>query len=148
MRILAPSAAGHAGDAGPSLYKTVNTAQNCCAERWAVVLSVLWLARVLRGPCFFLCSFSGLLARARTRDPSHKTLLFTVFCCICVSGLVCGLLFLGCFFWVLWRATPCQPSGLGPGWGPESRHPRHYLGLRWATCSHIIAHATFLMQKT
>ena len=89
-----PRAAGHAGDAGSALQKPVNTAKNCCAERWAVVLSVLlllWLARVLRGHLLFSRWLSG-------RDPSHKTLLFAVFCCVCVSGLACGLLFLGCFF--------------------------------------------------
>ena len=66
-----------------------------------------WLAR-----CAALAFFAFVFgpSGARARDPSHKTLLFTVFCCICVSGLACGLLFLGCFF------------------------PRHYLGLRWATC--------------
>ena len=68
--------------------------------------------------------FSGLLARARF--PSHKTLLFTVFCCICVFGLACGLLFLGCFllgplararardpmsaFWVGARMGPRKPA--------------------------------------
>ena len=42
------------------LQNAVNTAKKCCAERWAVVLSVLlllWLARVLRGPCFFRVGF-------------------------------------------------------------------------------------------
>ena len=120
------------------LQNAVNTVKNCCAERRVVFLSVLlllWLARVLRGPCFFPVGFRAVW-RARAKDPSLKTLLFTVFCSICVSGLACGLLFLGCSFWGLWRAraTPCQPSGLGPGWGPESWHPRHHLGLGWATC--------------
>ena len=38
------------------LQNAVNTVKNCCAERWAVVLSVLLLlrlARALRSPCFF-----------------------------------------------------------------------------------------------
>ena len=114
-----------------------HTAKNCCAERWAVVLSRFAFAvassRAARS-LLFSRWFSCLLARAH--DPGHKTLLFTVFCCICVSGLACGLFFLGCCFWGLWRAraTPCQPSGLGPGCGPESWHPRHHLGLGWATC--------------
>ena len=56
--------------------------------------------------------FSGLLAPAR-----HKTLLFSVFCCICVSGLACGLLFLGSFFLGLWRAR-ARPHVSLLGWGP------------------------------
>ena len=138
MRILAPSCRACRRCWVLALQNAVNTAKSCCAERWALVLSVfllLWLARVLRGPCFFPVGFRAFW-RARGRDPSHKTLLFTVFCCICVSGLACGLLFLGCCLWGLWRAraTPCHPSGLGRGWGPESWHPRHHLGLGWATC--------------
>ena len=85
---------------GPRSTNVVNTVKNC-AERWAVVLSVLlllWLARVLRGPCLFPVGF-----RARARDPSHKTLLVTVLCCTLFGALARA------------RATPCQPSGLGPG---------------------------------
>ena len=112
LRILAPSAAEHARRRWAlALQNAVNTAKNCCAERWAVVLSVLfllWLARVLRGPCFFPVGFRAFW-RARARDPSHKTVLFTVFCCICVSGLACGLLFLGCCYWGLWRARASDP---------------------------------------
>ena len=97
----------------------------------AVVLSVLLLlrlARVLRGPCFFLLVFGP--SGARARDPSHKTLLFTVFCCICVSGWLAGCSFSAALSGAPGaRATPCQPSGSGPGWGPESWHPRHHLGL-------------------
>ena len=43
-----------------------------------------------------------------------------------LRAVLFGLLFLGPLARA--RATPCQPSGLGPGWGPESRHPRHHLG--------------------
>ena len=49
-----------------ALRNAVNTVKNCCAERWAVVLSVLLrLARVLRGPCFFRIGFGPFGARAR-----------------------------------------------------------------------------------
>ena len=85
--------------------KMLCCAMGCCSVRFAL----LWLARVLRRAGFR----AFWRARASLRDPSHKTLLFTVFCCICVPGL---------FFWTALsgaRATPCQPSGLGPGWGPE-----------------------------
>ena len=66
MRILAPSAAGHAG----ALQNAVNTAKNCCAEFWAVVLSVLLLlrlARALRGPCFFPVGFRAF-SRAQPQN--------------------------------------------------------------------------------
>ena len=33
--------------------------------------------------------FVGFRAFLRARDASHKMLLFTVLCCICVSGLAC-----------------------------------------------------------
>ena len=50
-----------------ALRNAVNTIKNCCAERWAVVLSVLLrLARVLRGPCFFRIGFRAFW-RARAR---------------------------------------------------------------------------------
>ena len=132
MRILAPSAAGHAGDAGSSLYKTLQIPPKtavlsvgllfcpfCFCYGWLACRAVL---------VFFALVFGS--SGARARDPSHKTLLFTVFCCICVSGLACGLFFLGCCFRGLWRAraTPCQPSGLGPGWGLESWLPGHGWG--------------------
>ena len=80
----------------------------CCCCGWLACCAVL-----------AFCSrwFSGLPSRAL--DPSHKTLLFTVFCYMCVSGLACGLLFLGCFFWVLWRARACaRPHVSLLGWGP------------------------------
>ena len=83
-----------------------------------------WLVCCAARSLLFSRWFSGLLARARA-NPSHKMLLFTVFCCFCASGLACELLFLG---WGLWRAraraTPCQPSG-SVLW--------HHLGLGWAT---------------
>ena len=104
----------------------VNTIKNCDAERWAVVRSVfllLWVARALRGPCFFPVGFWAFW-RACARAPSHKTMLFAVFCCVRVS------FFLGCSFGGLCRARaiPCEPFGLGPGWRPESWHPRHHVG--------------------
>ena len=142
MRILAPSAAGHAGD------KTLqNTAENFCPFCFCCG----WLARCA-ALAFFPLAFGPSGARARPHAPCQKTLLFTVFCCICVSGLDSGLFFLGCCFWGLWRAR-ARPHvsllGLGPSWAPESWHPRQHLGLGWATCitSHIVAQDTFLIQK-
>ena len=89
--------------------RSINTVKSCCAERWAVVLLLLWLAHALRGPCFFPL-VSGLLASAR--DPSHK------------NAAIYGVLLRLCF-----------QAGLraAPGWGPESWHPRHHLGLGRAT---------------
>ena len=124
---------------GPlTLQNAVNTVKNCCAERWAVVLSVLlllWLARALRCPCFFSVGFRAFW-RARARPQPQNAAIYGVFLHLRfragLRAVLFGLLFLG----PLARAcaTPCQPSGLGPGWGPESWHPRHHLGLGWATC--------------
>ena len=89
-----------------ALQNSVYTVKNCYAERWAVVLSallLLWLARALHGPCFVPFVFGP----SGARDPSHKTLLFAACCRVCVSG---------CSFE-----------------GPTSWHPRHHLGLEWAT---------------
>ena len=100
-----------------ALQNAVNTAKNCCAERWAVVLSVLlllWLARALRGPCLFPVGFRAFW-RARARpQPCVVAFAFPGW----LAGCSFGLLFLGPLAPA--RATPCQPSGFGPGWGPES----------------------------
>ena len=109
-----------------ALQNAVNTVKNCCAERWAVVLSVLlllWLARVLRGPCFFSRWFPGLLARARARPQPRNAAIYGVLLLLRFrSGLwavLFGLQFLrplaGARAHARTRATPCQPSGLGPG---------------------------------
>ena len=58
----------------------------CCSVRFAFAVAGSRAARSL----LFSRWFSGLLALVR--DPSHKTLLFTVLCCVCVSGLARGLL--------------------------------------------------------
>ena len=60
-----------------ALQNAVNTVKNCYAARWAVVLSallLLWLARVLRGPCLLPLVFGpsdaaicGVLLRLRVR---------------------------------------------------------------------------------
>ena len=100
------------------------------------------LSGVLRGACFFSVGFRAFW-RKRARDPSHKTLLFTVFCCFCVSGLACGLFFLGCCFCGLWRARAARAQKAGiPGiiWG--------CVGNMHNLTSHIIAQDTFLIQKT
>ena len=63
-----------------ALQNAVNTVKNCCAERWAVVLSVLlllWLARVLRGPCFFPVGFRAFW-RARARPQPQNAAIYGV----------------------------------------------------------------------
>ena len=114
-----------------ALQNAVNTVKKLLSERWAVVLSVLfllWLARVLRGPCFFPVGFRAFW-RARARAQPEK-LLFTVFCCVCVSGLACGLLFLR-------PLTRARPHVSLLGWGPAAAQkagiPGINLGLGWAT---------------
>ena len=152
MRILAP---GMPAMLGPCSTKRCTYRQNFGAERWAVVLSGLlllgWLARcaVL---AFFALVFGASGARAGPQ-PQNAVIYGVLLHLRFRAGLravLFGLLFLGPLACGRARATPCQPSGLGPGWGPESWHPRHHLGLGWATCiaSHIIAQDTFLKQKT
>ena len=91
-----------------ALQNAANTAN--CAERW--------------------CSVRFAFARAR--DPSHKTLLFTVFCCICVSGLACELFFLRCCFCGLWRARARARPHVGLlGWGPARAQKAGMPGIIW-----------------
>ena len=120
---------------------TLENAVNKVAEPWAAP------AGVLRGPCFFPVGFRAFWrARARPRPQNaaiHGVLLHFRFRAG-LRAVLFGLLFLGPLARA--RATPCQPSGLGPGWGPESWHPRHHLGL--GQPYHITAQDTFLIQKT
>ena len=105
-----------------------------CAERWAVVLSVLlllWLARVLRGPCFFSRWFSGLLARAL----ATKRFYLRCFVAFAFPGWLAG-----CSFWaavsaasgararphvslLVWALARAQKAGI-PGiiWGLGGQH--------------------------
>ena len=127
-----------------ALQDAENSAQNCCAERWAVVLSVLlllWLARVLRAPCLFPVGFRASWC-AHARPQAQNTAIYGGFLHLRFrAGLLAvlfGLLFLG----PLARARdPMSAFWLGPGWGPESWHPRHHLGLGWATCITYVSHA-------
>ena len=153
MRILAPSAAGHAGDAGPSLQNAVNTANNCCAERWAVVLSVLlllWLARVLRGPCFFRVGFR--VARARA-TPATKLYYLQCFVAFAFSGWLAG-----CSFWAAVSAASgaLARDPMSAFWAAARLGPRKLaspassgvgVGNMHNLTSHIIAQDTFLIQK-
>ena len=85
-RILAPGA--------------VNTVKNCCAERRAVVLSVLlllWLAHALRGPCFFRVGFRAFW-RARARPQPQIAAIYGVLLLLRfragLRAVLFGLLFL------------------------------------------------------
>ena len=127
MRILAPSAAGHAGDAGSLLYKTLLFCPLCFCCGWLACCAVLAFFALVFGP-------SGARARA---TPGTKRCYLQCFVAFAFPGWLVGCSFLAAVSGASGaraRATPCQPSGLGPGWGPESWHPRHHLGLGWATC--------------
>ena len=154
---------------GPRSTKRCKYRENCCAERWAVVLSVLlllWLARVLRGPCFFRVGFRAFwqelfnfqlqkLAQSKMHFSLQKAKNKK-------SGTNCQLnfqndanclherlqkararpqVFCCCSFWAAVSGAsgvcvrdPMSAFWVGAGWGPESWHPRHHLGLGWATC--------------
>ena len=120
----------------------------CCSVRFAFAVAGSRAARSL----LFSRWFSGLLAQARARDPTTKRCYL-----LCLVALEFPGWLAGCSFWAALsgasgraRATPCQPSGLGPGWGPESWHPRHHLesgvgvGNMHNLTSHIIAQDAFL----
>ena len=104
---------------GPRSTKqnAVNTVKNCRAERRAVVLSVLlllWLARVLRGPCFFRVGFRAFWrARPQPQNAAIYGVLLLLRFRAGLRAVLVGLLFLRPLACA--RAAPCQPSGLGPG---------------------------------
>ena len=118
-RVLLPSAAGRAGDAGSSLYKTPSKA--------AVLSGGLLLCPFCFGcgcscavrPLLFSRWFSGLLARARTRPQPQNAAIYGVLLRLRFrAGLRTvhfGLLVPGPLARARARATPCEPSGLGPG---------------------------------
>ena len=116
------AAAGHAGDSGSSLYKTLYIPSK------AAVLSggLLFGSRPARS-LLFSRWFSGLLARARPQPQNaaiYGVLLY------CVSRLACGLLFLGCSFWGLWRAR-ARPHVSLLGWGPAGAQKASIPGIIW-----------------
>ena len=116
-----------------ALQNAVNTAQNCCAERWAVVLSVLlllWLARVLRGPCFFPVGFRAFW-RARARPRPQNAAIYGVLLHLRfgagLRAVLFGLLFLGS----LARAR-ARPHVSLLGWGPAGAQKAGIPGIIWS----------------
>ena len=111
---------------GPRSTKRRKYRQNCYAERWAVVLSVLlllWLARALLGPCFVPVGFRAFW-RARAPQPQIAAICGVLLRLRFRAGLrvfLFGLLVLGPLARA--RATPCQPSGLGPAGAPKAGIP-------------------------
>ena len=99
-----------------ALQNAANTVKNCCAERWAIALSVLlllWLARVLRGPCFFRVGFRAFWRARVTQNAAIYGVLLLLRFRAGLRAVLFRLLFLRPLARA--RATPCQPSGLGPG---------------------------------
>ena len=150
MRILAPSAAGHAGDSGSSLYKTLQIPPKtavlsvgllfcpfcfCCG--WLACCAVL---------AFFALVFGPSGARVRARPQPQNAAIYGVLLHLRFRpGL---LLFLGPLarardpmsaFWVGARMGPRKPASPAIS-GVE-------VGNMHNLTSHIIAHATFLVQK-
>ena len=135
---------------GPRSTKRCKYRQKLFAERWPVVLSVLllpWLARVLRGPCFFRW-FSGLLARPQPQNAAIYGVLLHLRFRPGLRAAPFGLLFLG----LLARARdPMSAFWVGARMGPRKPASPALFGVKVGnmhnlTC-HIIAHAAFLMQK-
>ena len=117
---------------GPrSAKRCINTAKNCCAERWAAVLPfllLLWLARVLRCPCFFPLVFGPSGARARA-TPATKRCYLRCFVAFAFPGWLAG-----CSFW----AAVSGASGARArthvsllGWGPAGAQKAGIPGIIW-----------------
>ena len=119
-----------------ALQNAINTAKNCCAERWggrsvrfAFAVAGSRAAQSLRwffGP-------SG--ARACARPQPQNTAIYGVVLHLRfrpgLRAALFGLLFLG----PLARARdPMSAFWVGARLGPRSWHPRHHLRLGWATC--------------
>ena len=80
-----------------ALQNAVNTVKNCCAERWAAVLSVLlllWLARALRGPCLFPVGFRAFWRTRARATPATKRCYLRCFVAFALPGWLAG-----CSFW-------------------------------------------------
>ena len=80
-----------------ALQNAVNTVKNCCAERFVVVLSVLlllWLARVLRIPCFFPVGFRAFWRVRARATPATKRIYLRCFVAFAFPGWLAG-----CSFW-------------------------------------------------
>ena len=125
-------------------------AKRCrCAERFVVVLSVLlllWLARVLRGPCFFSVGFRAFW-RARA-TPVIASLVSAEMILIwspivrfieeaiaepTITEFVFSKLS-GCSFWAAFSGSSGARTRPHVSLLAESWHPLHHLGLGWATC--------------
>ena len=115
-----------------ALQNAVNTVKNCCAERWAVVLSVLlllWLARVLRGPCFFRVGFRAF-RRVRARPQPQNAAVYGVLLLLRFRAGLRAVLFavsaassahaqLSLLVWVPARAQKAGIPGIIWGWGGQ-----------------------------
>ena len=115
------------------LQNAANTVENCCAEQWAAVLSVLlllWLARVLRGPCFVPVGFRAFW-RERARPPPQNAAIYGVLLHLRFrAGLRASLSGASGARARTRARDPMSAFWVGARLGPS----RHHLGLGWATC--------------
>ena len=111
-----------------ALQNAVNTVKNRCAERWAVVLSVLlllWLARVLRDPCFFRVGFRAFW-RARARpQPQHAAIYGVLLHLRFRAGLRAVL------FGLLFLLPLARPHVSLLGWVPARAQKAGIPGIIW-----------------
>ena len=118
----------------------VDCALGCCSVHFAFAVAG---SRAARSLLFFPLVFVPCGARAR--DPSHKTLLFTVFVAFAFPGWLraglFGLLFLG----------PLARARATLGWGPAGAQKAGIPGIIWGNMhnltSYVIAQDALLIQK-
>ena len=122
-RILVPSAAGHAGDAGSLLYKTLHIPSATAMLSVGLLFCpfLLWLARVLRGPCFFPLVFGPSSARPQPQNAAICSVLLRLRFRAGLRAVLFGLLVLGPLarardpvrtFWVGARLGPGRLASL------------------------------------
>ena len=159
MRISAPSAAGHAGDAGSLLYRTLQIPPKTAVLSVGLLFCPFCFCCGWLACCAILAFFAlvfGLLARARARarpQPQNAAIYGVLLHLRFRPGLRAALF--GLLFWVLWRARARDPMSafwVGARMGPRKPASPALSGVKVGNMhnltSHIIAHATFLMQKT
>ena len=112
-----------------ALRNAVNTAKNCCAERWAGFAFAVAGSRAARS-LLFSRLFSGLLARARARPQPHNTAIYGVLLHSRFRPGLRAALF-GLLFWGPLARAHTRPHVSLLGWGPDGAQKAGIPGIIW-----------------
>ena len=132
-----------------ALQNGVNTTKNCCAERWAVVLYVLlllWLARALRGPCFFPVGFRAFYSARAT--PAAKSCYLRCFVAFALLGWFAGCSFSAALSGASGARDPMSAFWVGAWLGPRKLASPTSSVVGVGNMHNLTSHDTFLTQKT